>query len=133
MKRTPHVFCREREITDTQFIEWVVANIERNRFEPEILGYKATRVIEAFAGDKTLLYMPTQQCTVLDSAAVNPEASKLERAAALKQITQTVAWEARRQGQGEVLFMCSDPETAEFATHHGYELLETPFCRMKLK
>lgn len=128
-----HVFCRPALPADDQFIAWVVDNMERNVFDPEILKYKATKVIEAFAGDKTLLYLPTQEVTMLESLAINPANRGAETAAALKAVTQTVAWEARRKGQGEIYFMCADRETAEFASHHGYDRLETPVYRMKLK
>jgi len=96
----------------------------RNNIDAGVFSYPATETLKASNG-KSLVYMPVQPTFFLESLGINPEATPMEVAAALKALFQVVEWEAVNKGMGEIYFLCADEETKSFAEHQGLEKIET--------
>jgi len=103
----------------------------RNNLDVSVLGYPSTDVLKASNG-KTILYVPVQPTFFLESLGINPEASVMDTAAALKAVFQVVEWEAQNKGMGEFYFLCADEETCKFAEHQGLEKVNLTLYRRKL-
>lgn len=105
----------------------------QNLFDPRVLAYSATKVFKTSDGEKNTMFMPVQQCQVWESLGINPEASEMEVAASLKALAHVLRFTALAEGQGEIYFLCSEPRTQKFAAHNGFEKLDIPLYRMRLK
>ena len=106
-----------------QMAEWMEKLAQRNNIDPDIFNYPCTVVLKASNG-KPVMYMPFQTVFVLESLAINPEATNAENAIALKELLSIVEWEGRKAGHGELYFLCADEQTKAFAEHHGLEKVE---------
>jgi len=98
---------------------WMDRLSDRNNIDAAIFGYPATDVLKASNG-KAVMYMPRQRVMFLESLAINPEAQASDVALALRALMQVSEYEARVNGHGEMYFLCSDPETKNYAIHHGF-------------
>jgi hypothetical protein len=105
-----------------QAMEWLQRIAQVSHLDPEVLLYPSTRLLQAYEKGtaKPLLYMPVHQVFMMESLGPNPDASPMEIAAALAQITKTVCWEAQNQGIGEFYMPCSDGNVIKMAEAHGF-------------
>lgn len=105
-----------------QALEWMLRLRDINHFDPEVLNYPTTSLMVAYVKQerKPIIYVPIQECYMIDALGINPEASPEDVASALGQITKTVHWETLRAGRGEFYFPCSDLSTIGFADKHMY-------------
>ncbi len=109
------------KVTDAgEMADWIAKLSHRNNVDVSIFDYPATSVLKASNG-KPIMYMPRQQVTMLESLAINPDAQGSDVALALRALIQTAEYEARNSGQGEMYFLCSDPETKHYAEAHGFK------------
>lgn len=111
--------------------DWMAKLSDRNNLDAAIFSYPATETLKASNG-KPLVYMPIQKTFFLESLAINPEATAMETAAALKALFQVVEFEALSQGHGELYFLCTDEETCAFAEHQGLEKVNLTLYRRRL-
>jgi hypothetical protein len=51
----------------------------------------------------------------------------------MKQMVTVIAFTAYTKGAREIYFMGSSKETNDFAEKHGFEKVETPMYRLRLK
>lgn len=100
--------------------------------DPSVFSYPATQILVA-ESDKPILFMPVQTTYMLESLGPTVEASDLEIAAALKQMTQVIHWEACKAGIGEYYMLCSHQRTQDFAQMHGYEEVLMKIYRRKVR
>lgn len=96
----------------------------RNNIDTGVFSYPATETLKASNG-KSLVYLPIQPTYFLEALGINPEATPMEVAAALKALFQVIEWEAVNKGMGEIYFLCADEETKNFAEHQGMKKIET--------
>lgn len=115
----------------TQMLAWIVKT-KNNAFDASILTYPSTFVLCAYNKVRNVLYMPIQQPLMLESLAVNPEASPEEVGFALAETTREAVMQAHLKGVGEVYFAGSNPDTVRFALKHGFEEVPFKFYRIKL-
>lgn len=128
-----HIFVRPARAAEAQrFLEWSVAT-PNNLFDKDVASYPSTKTLCAYNKQGPVLYVPRQQVFFLESLAINPEASEIDIAAALKEITQNVVSEAHEKGVGEIYFLCRDEATLEFAKRQCFEELPWRLCRIRLK
>jgi len=106
-----------------EMADWMAKLAHRNNLDADVLGYRATTVMKASNG-KALVYVPVQTVYMWESLALNPEASPLEIASALRALFTVVEYEGRKAGHGEQYFLCADEETCKFAEHQGLEKIE---------
>ena len=99
--------------------------------DPETLTYPVTRILVAENG-KPVMFLPVQTCYVLESLGPTKEASDMEIASALKQLTAILHYESSKAGHGEMLFFCGHPATQNFAEKHGWERVDIPIYRWKV-
>lgn len=114
-----------------QMAEWMARLSHRNNIDTKIFEYPATKVLKASNG-KPLVYLPIQSVQMLESLAINPEATPGEVSVALKDLLAIAEWEGRKAGHGELYFFCSDAETCAYAEHHGLEQIDIEGRKLKL-
>jgi hypothetical protein len=123
-----HTFVRPAGESDTkQFIDWSMKT-KNNLFDPTV---KLALVACAYNQDRVVLYAPVQRPMFMEALAINPEASELEVAAALKAVIQFLVSQAHITGASEVYFYCADERTAEYAKRQLFE--EVPFRLFRIK
>lgn len=105
---------------------------EKNLIDPRVLEYPVTDTLVAEKEGREIVYLPAQQCLVLESLGISPEASVTEIAGALDKLIATAVYEARKNGHGEIYWLCSDESTCKFAERHGAELVTLPVYRVKV-
>lgn len=86
-----------------------------------------------YTGDTILGYMPMQRPLMLEAIAFNPIAHDIERARAMQELVQTTITHAYEMGIGEIFFLGSHRVTNEFAVHHGFQLVDMPLYRLRLR
>lgn len=114
-----------------QIIEWLNAN-PLNEYDSVICKYPSLHVIASYAPDGVICYLPTQKVLVLESLAVNPKASELEKAQALRDLTKAAELLANSEGIREVWFLDGAGGVGEMARSHGFEELPYKVFRLKL-
>lgn len=97
-----------------EMCEWMEKGTD-NYFDPEVLQYPTTKLIAAKSKSKTIMYMPFQMAAVLESLAINPNATKHEIAVALRTIITSLSLLLQTNGVGEMYFLGSNKDTNEFA------------------
>lgn len=99
--------------------------------DPDVFSYPCTQILVA-ESDKPIMFLPVQTCFVLEALGPTVEATDMEIASALKQLTATIHWEAGKAGMGEALFFCKHEMTQKFAESHGWEKIDMPVYRWKV-
>jgi hypothetical protein len=128
-----HIFVRPPKPGDAEkCAEWAVQNLDRNHLDPEVMKYPSTFVVVAYDSDGSIMYMPVQTPLMLESVAVDPEASELKQAQALKELVQALVTSCHLQGRGEIYFIGSDERTSAFAENQLFERVTSPVYRVRL-
>jgi len=104
-----------------------------NLFDPGVPQYQNTFIRCVFDSNGPVLFAPIQRPLVIDALAFRPESGSMERAVAMKEMVQDVISQAYIQGSGEVMFVCKDSSTAEFAKRQLFEELPYRLFRIRLK
>lgn len=69
---------------------------------------------------------------MLESLAINPESSELDKAQALRDLVKAVSLLASTEGITEIYMLDGGGGVAELATKHGFEELPYKIYRLKL-
>jgi hypothetical protein len=113
-----------------QFLVWLFGNREKNKLDLEILEYPTLRVYSA-ANDSAIAFLPIHSGVILESLALNPEASPEEKLEAVCGIVNQVMLDATQQGIREMFYISSDERTDASAVRQlGFE--EVKCYRKKL-
>lgn len=127
-----HIFVRPVRQADTEkFVEWS-KNTEGNLFDPDVPKYPSTTVRCAFNSDGPIVYAPIQRPLFIEALAINPEASEIDIAVALKELTQDAVSQAYTVGAGEIYFVCHEETTIKFAKKQLYEEMPYKVFRIKI-
>lgn len=127
-----HVFCRPIRQSDAeQFFKWS-DETKNNLYDPTAAAHPTSLTVAAYNEDKVILYAPAQSPFVLEALSVNPSATPLEIATALKEVTQFFVSQCYVQGKGELMFVCADQTTAEYAKRQAYEELPYRLFRIRI-
>jgi hypothetical protein len=102
-----------RETDAPKFIEW---SKENPAFDPKVALYPSTMNYAAFKKNKIVLYAPVQKPLFIEALAINPEASEMEIASAMCEITQEAVSKAYREGSGEIYFLGTNEDTIVYAS-----------------
>lgn len=105
---------------------------DKNLLDPGVFAYPATAILRADIDGKKVVFIPVQNCCMLESLGIPQEATVAEVASGLKALVQVIVYEARQKGHGEIYFACKDEQTAAFAEHHGFERFDVPMYRLKI-
>jgi hypothetical protein len=119
-----HVYVRPSTPKDFPLFSKWLEGTKDNLFDPAVFTYKGTTAWCAYNKSGPLVFMPAQRPFMMESLAINPDASEIDIAIALKELFQAMVLEAHKSGEGEIYFLCSQPETIAFAKKH--EFLELP-------
>lgn len=131
------VFVRPaRQSEAAQFLEW---SSQTPEFDPAPASYPSTITWAAYTKGKVISYMPIQtpfvleESLMLESVGVNPDATLLEKATALAQLTENAITQAHSRGIGEIYFLGSDDATEHFAKHRVFEELPYKIYRLRIR
>ena len=111
-------------------IEWLNTT-KKNLFDPTILQYPTLRTLCSYDG-QPIAYLPTQRALFLESLAVNPVASLMDRAQAFRDLVKGSQLLAASDGIRELYMLCEDEAVLKVAESHGFERLPYPSVRLKL-
>lgn len=114
-------------------ISWAERKKDRNALDTSVFTYPATSSLCAYDDKKVVIYLPVQTCSMLESSCINPETTGPELAEAWKHLLQIVHWDSLQSGKGEIYFLGSDEATNRFAEHYGFEKVEMPVYRLRVK
>jgi len=135
-----HFFVRPARPTDAdKFLKYSLET-PGNLFDPGVPQYQNTFIRCVFDSAGPVLFAPIQRPLVIDALAFRSESepglpalSDIDRAVAMKELVQDVISQAYIQGSGEVMFVCKDKDTAEFAKRQLFEELPYRLFRIRLK
>ena len=113
-------------------LAWLHLN-GRNGFDGSILEYPTVQYLCAYGDAGPVVYLPTQKAVVLESVARKPGLDAVTCAQALRDLVKGAELEASSRGIRELYFIGSDPDVMAMAEKHGFERIEYPVLRMKLK
>ena len=113
-----------------EIIAWLNSN-PANQFDERILAYPTLEIITAY-GDRNVLHLPVHRALVMESLAVSPDATEMEKAQALRDVTKSAEYLASRYGIKELYFQISEEQVKKIASNKdvGFELVT--MARMKL-
>lgn len=127
-----HIFVRPATPGDAQnFTDWFIKT-PNNLHDCEVIKYPSTITLCAYNKEGPVAYVPVQFPAMLESLAINPDASFLDVAVALKELVQAVVTQCHVSGRGEAYFVCCDQSTIDFAVKNGFEEMKHKVFRMKL-
>lgn len=124
------IWVRRAEQRDIPLLAHWMANTPNNLVDAAVFGYKNTQVYVAHK-EKPVAFLPVQLTMTLESLAFPPDASEIQKAAAIAQLIKTAVFIAREKEIAEIFFYTSDPQIAEFALRHKF--VELPHRSFKLK
>ena len=113
-----------------QLGDWLCAT-KGNLFDQAILGYPTLRVLASYA-EEVVAYLPTQKALFMESLAVNPQASLLDKGQAFRDLVKGSELLASSDGIRELYMLCEDENVIRVAEGHGFERIPYPLLRMKL-
>lgn len=100
-----------------RFMAWLIANRDRNSFDPEVIDYPTLRVYGSGSG-----YLPVHSGVILESLALSPDASAEQKLSGVIEMVNAVESEARDAGIRELFYISSDARTDESAVRQlGFE------------
>ena len=109
---------------------WLKANETRNGYDPGVLKYPSTLVLEVRNGS-TMGYLPVQSAMVMESLALRDTLSPVERAQATMNLAGAAIQIAVQAGQREAHMLVTDEVTARAAMAVGWKLLPYQVLRLK--
>jgi hypothetical protein len=126
------IFVRKAEPRDVPLLaHWMTNNSTVNLVDPAIFSYKHTQVYVAHR-DKPIAFLPVQLTMTLESLAFPPDASDLQKAAAIAQLIKTAVFIAREKEIAEIYFYTTDPAIASFALGHKFTELPGRSFRLRI-
>jgi hypothetical protein len=136
------IFVRPTRPEDSEkFTEWYS---KHPSFDPDVIRFPETYTLCAYraprckdGNGKIIGFMPVQSLSfvssqVLDSLIINPEATNLEIAEAMRELVKQAIFLGHLKGCGMVYFVGDHPETNKIA-EKIFEKVEYPVYRLRLK
>jgi len=126
-----HVYVRPSTPKDLPLFSKWLQGTKDNLFDPSVFTYKGTTAWCAYNQSGPIVFMPAQRPFMMESLAINPDASEIDVAVALRELFHAIVLQAHQAGEGEVYFGCSDEATIAFAIKHEFK--EVPFRMFRVK
>lgn len=98
-------------------------SVDGQLFDPTVLEYKSTFVLEAFDLSGTIGWLPVQRPLMAESYLRARLLSPALAAQALTRLTEHAVEECYRRDAGEIYFLSRHKETLEFAERHKFTAL----------
>lgn len=118
---------------DAEAIAMLEANKERNDFDPEVLGYPSSLLLRCDDESKRRGYLTTQSVQMIESIALDDKLTSQEKAEAAMNLMAFALSLANRVGQREAYLVASDPVTERAMIQMGWDRIEHPVYRLRLK
>lgn len=117
---------------DAEAIVSYLYQTPHNLHDPGVFFYPQTAILKATQGEDVIAFLPAQLTITLDAFAINPSATKMQKARAMRKLFLAFADYARQQGVKEINFFTADDSTAEFAKRQGVEEVSQRLFRYKV-
>lgn len=127
-----HVYVRPGSEKDVPVFSKWLQETKDNLFDQDVFSYRSTVTLCAYNESGPIVYLPAQRPFMMESLAINPEASPIDVAVALRELFHAIVMQAHLTGVGEVYFVCADEATIAFATKHAFEEMKHKVFRVKL-
>ena len=118
--------------SDAEVLVKFLFSTPHNLNDPGVFSYPHVQVLKATRKGKIIAFLPAQLTVTLDAFAINPEATKLEKAMAMHDLFISFRELARQRGVREINFFTADDSTAEFAKSRGVEEVKQRLFRYKI-
>jgi hypothetical protein len=118
---------------DPEAIAMLQANVERNDYDPEVLGYPSSLLLRCDDESKRRGYLTTQSVQMVESIALDDKLTSQEKAEAAMNLIAFALSLANRVGQKEAYFVASDPVTERAMKQMQWEKIEHPVYRLRLR
>ena len=128
-----HVFVEKAQPEDRDELIKFMDSTPENLCDPKVFGYSSLTTLKAVKEGKPLVFLPIHTVFMLESLAICPNNGAVETATALAELVKIVRWEAVNAGHGELWFACKEASTQAFAEKHGFERVDVPMFKMRLK
>jgi hypothetical protein len=129
-----HIFVRPAKVADSEkCAKWAIQNLDRNKLDAKVMEYPSTFTLAAYTEDGPVMFMPVQTPLMMESVCMDPEASDMNQAQALKELVQALVTQAHLKGIGEIYFVGSDERTSAFAENQLFEKVEAPVYRVRIR
>lgn len=129
----PSIFVEKAQPEDSDALIAAMDSTPENLCDPSIFKYPVTTSLKAVKDSKPLVFMPIHPVFMLESLAITKDNSSVDTAVALAELVKTVRWEAYNAGHGEMFFACAEPSTQAFAEKHGFERVNVPMYKMRIR
>ena len=113
-------------------LDWSKEN-PLNGFDPEVLNFPTTITLCAYDKEGPAAFLPFQQPYMVESFAPRPGLSKLQAAAAFKEMFQAIVTQAHVRGVGEIYYLGTDEDTNDMTTSRMFEELPYKVYRVKVR
>ena len=129
MKQSKIRFAYQQEIP--LLSQWLEANPSGD-FDPEILGYPTLKIVVCYR-DEPEACLPIQQAVVMETVGFSKNLSNLDKAAAIRDMVKATELVASSLGIREIYFLGGQDGIGELAMRQGFEKLDVPIYRLKVK
>lgn len=113
-----------------KLLSWAVNN---PAWDSNVLRFRNSFTLCAFNSTGTLAFMPVQQVPMMEAIAFHPLATDSQKASAMKEFTKVLVYYTAVSGNGEIFFLGSNECTNKFAEHQGFQRVDLPTYRMRLR
>lgn len=127
------IFVEKAKPEDSEALIAAMDSTPQNLVDHKVYEYPATSTLKAVKDGKPLVFMPIHPVFMLESLGIVSQNSAVDTALALSELVKTVRWEAHNKGHGEIFFACSEPTTQAFAEKHGFERVNVPMFKMRIR
>ena len=102
------------------FVEWVTSI--NNNFDRDVMFYPRTVMLRAQSDEKPLIYVPLHPVLMYESLAPSPDATDLQKAVSLREVSALVDGMAADAGYGEGYFLTNSKAEMELVTKRGWKV-----------
>jgi len=113
------------------FLDWLYANRDENRFDPDIFKKKQVTIFTCFDESGIVGFIPVCVALAVESLAWRPGLSPEKRSLALKSFQQTLVYEASKMNCPYAFMSTIDPYYVEFVTRYGWKEAEVPVLSLR--
>jgi hypothetical protein len=116
----------------SKIVTWSVCNKAANDLDMDVFSYPLMEIFCAENGSP-VAYLPVQLAAILESFAPRPDATDAEKRRALHDLLSAILPAIEKRGVREVYFIASEDSLLKDAERLGFQKIEAPVYRLKLK
>ena len=131
MARQVYIRPFDKEKDAKLLVEWLYANREQNRFDPELFKGDRATIYVAFDETGILGFIPVARCYLVESLAFKPGTSPQVRSQALRAWQEVFIHRALEQNIYTAFFGTYEQNLLDFAVDHSWSEEKRLIARLK--